>query len=338
MAGAKWGQKIQIGKETTASGTAIAATNVLRGDGGTISDDHDLVFISERVGVTTPSIRTMTPKLLASLDMAATPATFEQLPYIGEAGIGVETPTQDGSGSDYIYAYTIPYNAVNTLATYTLECGDNQQAEEMEYGFVESFKLSGGGGEAVIMSAKWIGRQVTKTSFTGSVAVPTVEEILSTGEFYIDAIGGSIGSTAIEATLLSWELSVDTGWGPKFTADSGQKYFQSLHWSADRFKGELKVTMEHNASAVAQKDAWIAETPKLVRLLIEGSDVTTAGTTYSAKTLILDMVGKWEKFEPLGDEDGNSTYDATFKIGWDEGASTTNPFTMTVVNELSALT
>ena len=331
-----YGQKLQLGKESSA-GTAVAATAVLRSNGGMISDDHEMAFVSERVGISYNTVRSYTPKKLASLDMTAVEATFEELPYILEAGISVETPTQDGSGSDYIYAYTVPYNSVNTLETYTIEGGDSQQAEEMEYSFVESFTLSGQAGEAVMMSAKWLGRQVTKASFTGALTPQAVEEILAAGTFYIDAIGGTMGDTAITDTLLGWELSVDTGWAPQFTADSGQVYFDYAYFAQDKFAAELKVTMEHNSTSVGQKDAWIAETPKLVRIKTEGSTVTTAGTTYSKKTLIIDMVGKWESFEALSDEDGNSIYEATFKIGWDEGASTTDALDFTVVNELSTL-
>ena len=43
-----------------------------------------------------------------SLAMAATPATFEQLPHILEAGIkSVGTGAADGAGTGKIYAYPI---------------------------------------------------------------------------------------------------------------------------------------------------------------------------------------------------------------------------------------
>ena len=336
--GGLWAQFIQMGAETTAAGTAIASTIVWRGEGENLSDDREVTFIDERTGILTNTLRTYTPKLLGSLTMAATPATFEQLPYLFEAGIAIEAATQDGSGSDYIYAYDVGYNAVNTLETYTIETGDNQQAEEMAYCFVESFVLSGNAGEAVMMSAKWLGRTPSTTTKTPSLAHQTVEEIkASDAVFAIDAIDGTPGTGVTTATLLSWTLSVTTGWKPRWTCDSGEIYFALAYFDKSSFEAKLDVVYEHNATGVAQKAVWIAETPQIFEILIEGAAVTTAGTTYSKKTLKLDMVGKYETFESLSDQDGNSTVAATIKLGWDEGDIDRSALVAVVVNELSAL-
>lgn len=338
MAGGKWAQKIQLGGETTA-GTAVAASALWRGEGGMLKDDREVVFVPEMVGKASPTTRTYIPKLAGSLSMAATPATFEQLPYILEAGIILETPAQDGAGSDYIYEYPVGYSSVNTIRTYTIETGDNQQAEEMEYSFVESFTLSGEAGSAVMMSADWIGRQVTNTTFTGAIAVPTVEEILAgEGTFYIDAATGTAGSTAVTDTLLSWSLKVDTGRKPKYTVDSGQKYFDFEYFDRDSFDAELSVVYEHNATSVAEKTDWRNETAQKLVIKVEGSNVTTAGTDYSAKTLLIEMMGKYADFEELSDEDGNSVVNATYKLGWDENDTDYPALKITVVNELSSLT
>ena len=333
-----WSQFIQLGDETTAAGTAIASTVIWRGDGEMISDDREITFVDERTGILTPTLRSYTAKKLGSLAMAATPATFEQLPYIFEAGISDETASADGDGSDYIYNYVSGYNAVNTLETFTIETGDGEQAEEMAYCFVESFTLSGNAGEAVMVSANWLGREPSTTTKTPSLAHQTVEDIFaSEGVFAIDAITGTAGTGVTTSTLLSWTLNVTTGWKPRWTCDSGEVYFAYPYFDRGSFDAKLDVVFEHNATSKAEKVLWLAETPQIFQIKIVGSDVTTPGTTYSYKTLILEMVGKYEKFESLGETDGSSTIAATIKCGWDEGDVDRNALNFTVVNELSAL-
>jgi len=111
---------------------------------GVIEDQSEQVEVEEHVGYISGVDRTYVPKLLAALSMEAVPATFEQLPYLCEAGIkAIGTGATDGAGSDRVYTYTLPTTALNTIKTYTIEGGDNQQAEEMEYCFVEDLELSG---------------------------------------------------------------------------------------------------------------------------------------------------------------------------------------------------
>ena len=98
----------------------------------------------------------------------------------------------------------------------------------------------------------------------------------------------------------------------------------------------LTLTFEHDTSGVAQKDAWVAETPKLVRLEFQGTapaDIT--GATYSFKTLHIDMAGKWENFEPLGEQDGNDVLTGTFRGRYDLTSTSFAQFL--VVNELTVL-
>lgn len=335
--GAKWSNKIQLGRETT-PGTATAATSIWRGVGGMLKDDTTVEMVDEQIGIAIPTNRGYIGQLGGSLSMPATPATFEQLPHILEAAIKtVGTGASDGVGSGKIYAYTTPTTSVNTIKTYTIETGDNQQAEEMEYSFVEKFTLSGERGQAVMMSADWIGRQVTNTTFTGALSVPTVEEIVTgKGAFYIDAVGGTVGTTAITGTLLGWELSVDTGWRGKWTIDAGQLYFNFHYFDRDSFDAELSLTFEHDATAVAQKALFRAGTPRLFRVNIPGNALGTPGTTYSYKTLRIDMAAKYTEWDAVDSDEGNNIVTVKAKVGYDATAAL--GLNITVVNELTTIT
>ena len=309
-------RKIQIGKETTA-GTAVASTLKWRGT-GTIEDQREVIFPDEDIGYLSGVARNYCPKLLAAFAFDAVPATFEQLPIVLSAGVkNVVSGTTDTGGSGKVYTYTFPTTAANSITSWTIEGGDDTQAEEMEYSFVESFEISGNGGEALQVSSNWVGRQVSKTTFTAGVTTPaTVEEVLfGKGKLYIDAT--IIGTTEKAATLLGMGLSVNTGWITKFAAD-GNLYFSF----AQSTKPEvlLNVTFEHNATAVAEKDAWIAKTARLLRLQFAGNALTTAGT-FSTKILRIDLAGKWEKFDKIGEMNGNDIVTGTFRAGYDVTAA-----------------
>lgn len=329
MAGIKALRMIQLGAESTA-GDAVAATARWRGM-GTIEDGREVVFPEEDIGLVGGADRSYIPRLAAAISFEDIEATFEQLPYILEAGVQTVSPTTD-SGSGYIYSYAFPTTGVNSIQTYTIEGGDNQQAEEMEYAFVEAFTLSGAAGEALKMSADWVGRQVTNTTFTASLSVPSVEEILfSKASLYIDDSTGTVGTTLISNTLLAMNLEVDTGWQVVETA-TGELYFSFAKSTMPEIT--LDITFEHDANAVAEKTAWRNQTPRQLRLEFPGSALSTTGT-YDTKLLRVDLAGKWESFEPLGEEDGNDTVEATFRMRYNSTAALFGE--IVVVNELSAL-
>lgn len=334
MPGLKALRRIQLGQETVA-GTAVAATAIWRGI-GTIDDARETVFPEEDVGFVSPVDRAYTPKLEGLLAMDPIEATFEQLPYILTAGVkDVTTGAADGAGTDLIYAYPFSTTAKNTIQTFTLEGGDDMGAEEFNYCFVPDFVLSGESFAAWMMSANWIGREVTPSTFTGSIALPTVEEILfSKTKLYIDAIAGTIGTTQISDTLLSANLNVVTGFRPVPTGDGN--LFYSLHALKQRPEVLLTITFEHDANSLAEIVNWRAETPQLLELICEGSAVASAGTLYTYKTLIIDLTGRWESFEKIGEQDGNDVVTGIFRAGYH--ATPASFAEITVVNELATIT
>jgi hypothetical protein len=334
--GEKWAHKIQLGRESTA-GSAVAATAIWRGAGGALQDTRTIEMVDELIGIAMPTTRNYTGQLAGALSMAETPATFEQLIHILEAGIKtVGTGAADGVGTGKIYAYPVGMTSVNTLKTYTIETGDNQQAEEMEYCFVEKFTLTGERGQAVMVSADWVGRQVTNASFTGALSAPTVEDIITgKGQFYIDAVSGTVGTTAITGTLLGWELAVTTGWRGKWTVDTGYQYFSFHYFDRDSFEATLSMTFEHNASAVAQKALFRSNSPRLFRINIPGSALTTGGTLYQTKLFRIDAAATYTEWEALDAEDGNSIINVTAQVGYDPTAA--KGLEITVVNQVASV-
>lgn len=331
MPGIKALRKIQLGRETTA-GTAVAATTIWRGM-GTLDDTRETVFPPEDIGYLSGTDRSYVASVGGALDLEEVPATFEQLPHILEMSIMTATPVQDGAGSGRIYTYNFPTTSVPTIKTYTVEGGDNQEAERMEYTFGKSFTLSGTSQEAWTMSASLEGRQIGLNAFTGALSVPTVEEMLfQRTKLYIDAIGGTFGTTLKSNTLLSASLEYESGIISKFTAD-GELYFSFHQHTMPTVT--LGVTFEHETTAAAEKVNWRAQTPRKIQLKTEGSALTSAGTTYTLKTMLINLAGKWSDFQKIGERDGNDIIEAEFTARYNATAATFGQ--IIVVNDLTAL-
>lgn len=328
-------RKLQLGLESS-SGTAVAATTIWRGENMLLSDDRQVVHPPENIGIVTGVDRAYVPYLAGSLSMGEHEATFEQLPYILSAGIkDVVTGAADGAGTGKIYAYPFPTTALNAIKTYTLESGDDQEAERMEYSFVKSFSISGKAQEAIKVSAEWGGRQVGLNAFTGALSIPAVEEMLfQKTKLYIDPTSTHPATTNKANTLLSFSLSCTTGWKENFTGD-GNLYFSNIRFDGSAFELTLNVTFEHDGTAAAEKVAWRAGTSRSIKLLTEGSATGTGGTTYSKKTFIANLLGKWEKFEKLDEQNGNDIVTGTLKCRYNATAASAGG--LIVVAELASL-
>jgi hypothetical protein len=333
MAGVKALRRIQLGQETVA-GTNVAATAIWRGMGvGT--DNRETTFVEEDVGRLGDALRTYVAKTGGEVALEGL-ATFEQLPYIMQGAFYKTAPTTDsGSSKEWTWviqdASTDPVQTTD-LQTYTIEFGDNQQAEYMNYCFTREFSLTGNVGEALAVNATMEGRTVATTDFTSGISIPAVETILFTnGKLYIDPTSDTVGTTQVSQTLFGMDLSVTTGWRGYPAAD-GRTDFSFVK----RTKEEITVqlTFEHNATAVTEKAAWRNQTERGIRLEFTGNALATTDT-YSTKELIIDLYGKWESFDALSDQDGNDQVTGLFRVGYSETAGGKGQFL--IVNELATL-
>jgi len=340
--GVKALRKLQFGRETTA-GSTTAATTVWRGE-GVIEDTRKVEFPVEDVGYVSGITRAYQPMLGAQIGLSATPATFEQLPHIFEMGVATTSGVRDTTGStDYIYTYTMPTTAGTFLAAtssaiptkaYSIQGGDNNSAEVVEFCHATDFELSFKAGEALMMSATIQGRQAIVQAFTAGQTAPTVAEILgSQAKFYIDAVGGTIGTTQITNEVIAASLKVKTGLKAVATAD-GNLYFSFIKGTKPEVT--LDITFEHSTAAAAQKVIWRAGTAQLFQLKFVGPAGTApAGATYPNKTLKINLAGNYEKFSALEEDDGDDTITATIRGGYNTTAAQFCSFV--VANELSVL-
>lgn len=290
--------KVQIGRESSA-GTAVAATSIWRGEFAMLEDTRERIIVPENVGTFLQAERSYDGKLEAAWAQPSTPMTYEQVAHIFEAGIKTATPSGTGP---YVRTYNYPYGGttVNTIKTYTIEAGSSVVGEdvyEMEYAFVESFELSGSFGEAWTMSSNWIGRQMSQVSFTNSLQIPTVNEALFPHtKLYIDASGGTIGTTQMTGVLMSASVNVTTGLKIVPVGD-GNLYFASHKWTQPEITFSLTLELEDSSVVADQRDSYRADDVLLFRLNI------TDGT----RILNLDWAGKYDTVGDYTNNDGNTT-------------------------------
>jgi hypothetical protein len=128
---------------------------------------------------------------------------------------------------------------------------------------------------------------------------------------YIDPSTDAPGTTQISETILECSLKVKTGW-VALPAKDGRLDFSNLKRVDDEIL--LDVTFEHNASSVTAKANWRAQTEKALQVKWTGSALSDTDT-YDAKTQIVDLWGKWDKFgaDGLEDQDGDNIYKGTFR-------------------------
>lgn len=327
--------KCQIGTEAT-KGTPVAASTIWRGPAPQIDDARNVYFPDENIGNLPGKDRSITTQVDAVADFPEADATFEQLGYILGSAIEAEAGVQDGTGSGYVYTFDPPVDskpALSYINSRTIETGDSEQAEEMEYSIVDTITIKGAMGQPVKVSSRWFGRQAQQTTFTAALSLPSVEEILASKfKLYIDNAGGTIGTTQITGELLEFELSITSGWKPSYHGD-GQLYFTLAKFTKPLMS--LRLMFDHETNSIAEKELWRSETARLIRLIGEGSALTTSDT-YSNKTAIFDFAGKWGRFEPIAQrDDGISTVAATFNVRDNDTADFYSQFVL--VNELTAL-
>jgi len=300
-------RRLQLGREAVA-GTAVTPTVLWLGPAQMPEDDSPRVFAEQHIGTRAPTNRSYRPALKGVCIMPTTEATFEHLPHIFEGGIDAETPVQDASGG-YVRAYDL--FAENTPKAYTMLGGNNIDTRRLTYSFVEQFVLSGEtDGAVMLQSANWRGRQVTTGTSFASLSAAAVEEILfNSGKLYIDST--TIGSTQAEGVWLGFNLSVTTGWIPVGSGD-GELYFHTIkNVGGD---AELQITLEHTSVAAAEKAHCEGGTLRKIRLTFEGAAIS-GGSTYSAKTLIVDAEGLWlpDSFRTLQDQNGDDIMIGTLR-------------------------
>jgi len=252
--------------------------------------------------------------------------TFEQLVYLLNMGIkGITTPT--GTSPTYTWAFKHTLTSPSTPKSFSFQFGDDEAVYDAEYVLASGLQISGKMDAPLTMKADLFGRNFAASSWNpavGALASQTVETALSNKmRLYIDAAGGTIGSTEKAATIISFDWKLDTRYVPRKRGGSNL-YFAGI--SQGRPKLTVDMTVEFNAGVEAEAVIFRAGTRRLFRLEIPGT-----GT----KKITFDWSGVYTDFGPLEEQDGMDTVKLKTELELD--TVFTDLFSATVINSVASL-
>lgn len=153
---------------------------------------------------------------------------------------------------------------------------------------------------------------------TGASKTPLTDRVPDTfqgweSKLYLDAFGGTAGTTLISNTLISWEVAIKN--------HLARKYFCDNTVSAGGVPmGELEVEVglvyEANAAGYSEYINWDQMAYRLLRLDL-GNNGAVIGTSALKKRIMLDIPCAYSAIDLSGDDNGTRTYKATAKYIYD---------------------
>ena len=324
--------KLQAGLESV-NGTAVAADTLLAGfEIPAVMPDRVTSFPDDNLGVRGRSSRVRADQFLVQNVLRCPQCYFQALPLMFSMGLqGNITPVeQTGPEGDFLWTFLPSMTATNAIDSITLESGDNVDAYDAEFVMFESLKLGGvvaqAGEEApVVFEGDYFGRQHTKAAFTGSVSVPSMQDInAKLGRLYIDTTWTGRATTEVTDILRGWDLEILTGVHPKFFG-SGQQTFDAHGESF--IDVMLTLILEGGTKADTEFDTWKARTKQAVSIKLDSGVQIGAGDNHN---LEFSLWGAYASVTPLDAEDrGNNLYAAVFHGLYDPTGSQEVEFLVT---------
>jgi hypothetical protein len=250
-------------------------------------------------------------------------ATYEDLNYYLEAAFGTISPS--GAGP-YVRAGAAPLTSSPTLRKLTAVFGDATYAQILAGGLVTDLTIKGESKGYWDFTAALIGKSIADGALA-ALSDRTVNPILGAHTaLYIDAWGGTIGTTAITATAFAFELALKA---PKALLT----YLGSVtpgDYSHQKQRGSmLKLTLEYNATSSAYITAILSTSAVMQRQI---RIKATSGTNI----MQLDFAGTAVKAPELyQDKDGRAIVDVEFEATENSGLA--NWFKYSNTNSVSAL-
>lgn len=307
--------KYQWGIEST-RGTAVAATRVVGADIKPVPTDRTWEFIKYATGRRANANAKRNDEYLVRDSLTFGDAYFQVWPMAFITSLdGTITPAeQTGGQGDYLWTATPLMTTANDPDSFTLELGDNTQAFEIEYCQIDKIKYSGqidqdGGVSKVSLELGYYGRQLTPTTFTGSLALPTSIAPMNAklARFYLDTSWGGIGGTEQTGLLRAFDVEILIGNHPKFFGDAN-RYFGG-HGEGD-IQVLVTLDLEGISGADSIFDLYQAGTERALRLDINGPQIGS-GVNHRQR---LDVLGAFEMVQPLAQSvKGNNVHRAIFR-------------------------
>lgn len=264
-------------------------------------------------------------------------ADFETLVWwlnLALKGSNLTGSTTGSTPAGYTYTFT-PTAATDDLATATFKVGDGAAAYKLDRGVVNTMTLRWNpaqGGDAYWMVAVEIFCRFQGTTTFDAPAAVTRHKIPAKGtKVYIDASGGTAGSTQATGVIRSGSVTISNNIEEKqFSEDSSLM-------SADFARGEQVITYDLVREHTADTEfAFLrAGTDRIIRIVNTGAQIGTTPTTNYLLQVDFPVARYTPRMAP--NFQGQNRVSTTSGRGL-RNASNTVPITVTVVNASSSIT
>lgn len=330
-------RQAQIGKETTA-GSAVTPTYVmLDGKMSGFKENRTIRMPQEDNGLLARNSRAYTAAVQATGSWDAE-VSYEDIMIWLAGGIkGGVSPTTASSVSTWVY--TPSMSAPNAPTTYTIIYGDNVEAEKANYVVPTELNISGAIDEPWKLKASLVGQTISSPASFAAIS-PTAPgsspeiALMNKSKIYIDAYGGTVGTTQLTGTLISFDWKLTTGFVPDKTADNALGFTKIVQDKSTRkltldLVAEFQKTDTSDKGILNEKSHWKNNVPRIIRIETIGSAVGA-----SNKAIKLDTYVLYTDVSALEERNGISTVRIQAEAAYNSTATT--DMKVTVINGVSA--
>ena len=317
MAGEQWRQVFQAGKETT-PGMAVAATRKLYGNGNMIRDRAmNVINVSTGTRDTQRDAKARAVTAGGNFTQELSADEIIELLLLGMKG-GV-TPTTSLGASTWVFTPGTPDSA-------TMEFYDGYRGWAERGVMLNQLKISGNASGDATVAVDLFGTEMVPQAITASLA-ERVPDFLQgwEGKLYIDAFGGTAGTTYIANTAISFDFTLQNNFGRKYYLDNTTA---TGAITTGKVGLMLDMVMEGNAAAMTEYTNRETAVKRLIRLEL-GNNVSV-GTGTAKKSVLIDLPCVASAVDLTPEDQGTKVYKFSFQYIYDP----TNAFSarITVVN------
>lgn len=335
-------RKIQLGVEST-HGTAVDATEILVGrmEG---QPTHDAVWhIPQNDRGVLAANYEVPVEVGNDVELQFQADAYDRgllLAFLNSIRSNI-TPTQPDVGNEpnhFLWTIEPSLTSANTpdetngISTYTIEFGDNEQAYKSEFCFTEKLEISGTPDSICEMSWDMKARQVTDTTFTGSLTAPLIKSFaFNNAKFYIDTSYAGLGGTQKIGLLRGFTWTYETMFKGFITAD-GVLYFNSL--TQDKMKVTLELQYRRGTDSEAERTKFRNQTMFYPRIELLSNGEMDSGQS-NPEYVRLDGAFRYTEWDTPDDEDGALVTTVTAESFYDDTSA--KMFSCLVGTTMSAL-
>lgn len=313
--------KVQVEVETAFCTTATThcgpADHLLMGVTDATLNIMDQVHLVERSGHLYPSDLTaqvaQSGEGSVSMDMSYEDCLYVLNNFFDAATVSTSTTTTGTGPSTFTYgnwAFDAPGDTAVTPGYLTIEFGAPSAEYEACGVLFTELNISGEAGGVWTGTFPFIAQQVNAATMA-SLSDSTVELMrMADTDLYIDTWAGTIGTTLMADTLISFDLSCTNG--RHFKTFAGELLPQA--WGDTQWSGTLTIVAEFNATGKAKVDAILARTGVVQHMIRIECDNGSGPGDGTHREFILDFYGTLvDGAELFSDRDGNITVSLTYQ-------------------------